>query len=79
MINHGIVKFVILSISPALQKNHYKKYINIVKQLQIHGFLKLGLPSKKGNYYNYAKMYNFSPYFVPFLFYKNMIDRKLNL
>jgi len=71
LINHGLAKFVILSLSPSIYKFKFFKYIEIIKLLKKHKLTQLETEGLKFVYKKHAKMYNFSKLFFPFFFRLN--------
>ena len=71
LINHGLAKFVILSLSPSIFKFNIVKYFEIIRLLKKENLAKLETRGLRFVYSKHVKMYNFSKYFFPFFFYFN--------
>jgi len=76
LINHGIIKFVILPLTATMSDKNLIKYFYVSKKLKREGFSKLTLPIKKNRYYQYGKMYNQSVVTFPFFYIINKYFKK---
>ena len=76
LINHCIVKFVLLPLNAALSYKNLKEYFVIVKRLNKAGFKKLETAGVLEPYLEYAKYYNLSPFYMGLIYLKNKLLNK---
>ena len=79
LINHCIVKFVLLPLNSALSYKNLKEYFVIVKRLNRAGFIKLKTAGVLEPYLQYAKYYNLSPFYMGLIYLKNKLLNKVNI
>ena len=75
LINHCIVKFVLLPLNSALSYKSLKEYFVIVR-LRIAGFIKLDTVGVLEPYLEYAKYYNLSPFYMGLIYLRNKLLNK---
>lgn len=68
LLNHGIAKYVLLSISPSMGTYKVKDYLKVISMLKDSGLGKLETDGLRFLYKKHMKMYNFSKLFFPFYF-----------
>lgn len=73
LLNHGIAKYVLLSISPSISAYQFKKYFSVISMLKRAGLAKLEIDGLRFLYKKHIKMYNLSKLFFPLYF--RMINR----
>jgi hypothetical protein len=67
-LNHGIAKYVLLSISPSMGSYQFKNYYSVISMLRKAGLAKLETNGLRYLYKKHIKMYNFSKLFFPIYF-----------
>jgi glycosyltransferase involved in cell wall biosynthesis len=63
LLHHGIVKYIVLSISQDVSIRSFGRFIATVDKLKAKGFSKLSTSGVRESYRTYATWYNISPYF----------------
>ena len=79
LINHGIVKFVILPLNAAISGKNLYRYYMIVKRLSITGFKKLDTTGMPKFYLEKAHQYNFSPWYFATIYFIELALKKTRL
>ncbi len=68
LLNHGIAKYVLLSISPSIGAYQFMKYFSVISMLKRAGLAKLETDGLRFLYKKHIKMYNLSKLFFPLYF-----------
>ncbi len=76
LINHGIVKYVLLSLFQNVNLKSIGRFSHIVAKLKAHGIVKLPIQGVVEPYDKYAKYFNVSPYLFFLLYSKENIIAK---
>jgi len=77
LINHMIVKYVLLVLVPLVSISTFKKYKKSVQKLKALGFSELDSHGVVEPYKKYAGYYNFSPYFFFLQYAKELVLKKI--
>jgi glycosyltransferase involved in cell wall biosynthesis len=73
LLNHVIAKFVILALSPSINKIDFKMYFKTINILKGSGLNKINIQGLRFDYHKHANIFNFSK--IIFLFYYKLFSR----
>ena len=79
LLNHGIVKYIVLSISQDVSIRSFGRFIATVDKLKAKGFSQLSTSGVRGSYRTYATWYNISPYFFFVQYAKEIVLKRIRL
>jgi glycosyltransferase involved in cell wall biosynthesis len=79
LLNHGIVKYIVLSISQDVSIRSFGRFIATLDKLKAKGFSKLSTSGVRGSYKTYARWYNISPYFFFVQYAKEIALKRIRL
>jgi glycosyltransferase involved in cell wall biosynthesis len=79
LLNHGFVKYIVLSISQDVSIRSFGRFIATVDKLKARGFSQLSTSGVRGSYRTYATWYNISPYFFFVQYAKEIVIKRLRL
>lgn len=77
LINHLMIKYVMLALMPLVSFGSFKKYIKVTQKIKSLGFSRLASDGVVEPYRKYAKYYTISPYFFLLLYTKELLFKKI--